>query len=123
MQRKLYVFHQSDKRYFKHLLQSGELLPSSKTKFVSQTPVSVNLPYIFFSCCYKRDFPVLHAYTIVYDVDILYNKTFYTNLYHSYGDTSTAKKISHTATPNAIAKHLHTLLKNSRQHRQFMVFQ
>lgn len=66
------------------ILKSKALLPASKTHNKNQNPYNKDLPYIFFNACPDKHIKHLIASPIlIFPIDILYNKTFYTNTTHS----------------------------------------
>ena len=87
---KIYLFHQTDKYFIYNILETLYILPSNKTKNKNQNPYNVFLPYIFMSCCNKKDFGSLFQYTFIFESNILYNRTFYTNENHSAGNIETS---------------------------------
>ena len=67
------------------------------------------------NCCYKKDFKNLLPYTIIFDIDILYDRTFYTNNYHSGGNFNTSIFFKKNTSINNIYNILLDLLKNSKK--------
>ena len=71
---KIYLLHQTDEEFFNDIIEKKYLLPSSKTKNKNQNPYNINLPYIFMSCCDKKDFTDIFPYSFIFDIDILYDR-------------------------------------------------
>lgn len=117
----MFLLHQTDKQLINKIITDGYLRPASVTKQRNQNPYNVNLPYIFFSCCKKKDFNKLFPYTFVFESNILDAHTFYTNTSHVAGKTASTVTISKN--DSSRNKHLDKLLKNSRVNKYFMIFQ
>ncbi len=118
---KIYLIHETTADNLVGIIESKELTPSGGE--TNQNPYDEKLSYTFFSCCSSKDFKTLLPYTLVFEIDVLLGKKFYTNKNHSAGNLKTSKEVPETATKKEIKAHLTTLLKQSRVHEMFMVFQ
>lgn len=107
------IFHQTEKAHIIDLLNSGYILPASKTKKKSQNPYDVHLNKIFFSTMpHKKSLlKILYSYTFVFDSSILYNKIWYMNTNHSAGNIKNSTK--YDKYENNINRHLQKLWKKS----------
>ena len=89
------LYHKTDIKSFKRILDEGKLKPSSKTKNKNENPYDFFSPYIFFNTIPKtqiNSFTKVAGVGIIFKQDILLNKVFYSSKCHSAGNTKLCKK-------------------------------
>jgi hypothetical protein len=113
--KKIFLLHQTDIININDIIDNKYLLPSSITERQHQNPYNVYLPYIFMSCCYKKDFKDLFTYTLIFEIDILYDRCFYINDHHACGDIKSSLYFKKYTPFNNIYNELLILLLNSKK--------
>lgn len=113
--KKIYLLHQTDIENINNIIDDKYLLPSSITKRKMQNPYNIYSPYIFMSCCNKKDFNNLHTYTLIFDIDILYDRCFYINDHHTGGNIKSSLYIKKHTPINKIYNELLILLLHSKK--------
>ena len=113
--KKIYLLHHTDRINMNDIIDTKYLLPSSITEIQNQNPYNVYLPHIFMSCCYKKDFKNLFKYTLIFEIDILYNRCFYINDHHACGDIKSSLYFKKYTPINNIYNELLILLLNSKK--------
>ena len=112
--KKIYIFHETNNEYIYDIIDSKFLLSSHITKNKEQNPYNIYLPYIFMNCCIKEDIKLLSSYTFIFSCDILYDRTFYINSYHSAGNIKTSTYFPKNTNKNKLYNSLYNLLENSK---------
>lgn len=79
----MYLFHESSAEFYTEILESKFLFPSSKTKNENYNILDSFLTYIFFCCCERKRLENLGPFTFVFPINILYDRSFYTNISHA----------------------------------------
>lgn len=112
--KKLVLIHETDTSYLPSIFKSKALLPASKTHNKNQNPLDKDLPHIFFNACPDKHIKYLIASPIlIFPIDILYNKTFYTNDRHSAGNLKTSTKYTKNTSKKIIYNSLLELFNKS----------
>jgi hypothetical protein len=79
----------------KQILLDGKIKPSSKTKIRNQNPFDFFSPYNFFNTIPKTkvtSFTKPYGIGIIFKQNILHDRVFYTNEWHSAGNTKSSKR-------------------------------
>ena len=106
----MYLFHNTS--YLMDIFKSTYILPSSITLNVNENPYDKKLPYIFMNCSNDVDgMKYLPSYTLVFPIDILYDREFYTCNSWTVGNTTSCLYHKKNTPLNIIYKDLCTLWK------------
>ena len=111
----MFLFHITEPSSLEDILKSKYLLSSKVTGVMNETPQDIQpLPYIFMGCSNEVDrIPFLGRCVFVFPMEILYDRLFYTNIYHSAGNLETSTRYAkHTPLPE-IEKALDTIFQKS----------
>jgi hypothetical protein len=91
----MYISHHTTKTHLQCIVDAGTIKPSSVCKRVQMNPSNTYLPYTFYNVMpmhtLKHKFNVTD-YCIIFKSSVLENIVFYTNRYHSKGDTKSSVK-------------------------------